>query len=195
MRRTSRSAGGATTRAPAPIRHRRRGRSARCGAPTTTTRRAPRTPTPTGEHGTSRSVPDASPVGCGFVPRPGWQHPCEGEGGRVVRRDPAEDSDPRPITREERTMHAVVLNVEIDPNRTTEAFEGLKTMVVPSTVASPGFVRGVWTGDHEAGGAGIAMVLFDTEEHARAMTEAIDAPADSPVRITDVAIQPVAAEA
>lgn len=92
-------------------------------------------------------------------------------------------------------MHAVVVNIQIDPERSAEAHEGLIADVIPSTKKAPGFIKAIWTGDHHAGGPAVGLVMFDSEKNARAMADQVSAPADAPVRIVDVAVYPVAGEA
>ena len=63
-------------------------------------------------------------------------------------------------------MHAVVVKVAIsqpDPTR-------LREEVVPRVKQTPGFVAGYWTRE---GSEGLSMVVFDSEEHARAASDQV----------------------
>jgi hypothetical protein len=63
-------------------------------------------------------------------------------------------------------MHAVVVKVTIsqpDPTR-------LREEVVPRVKQLPGFVAGYWT---QEGGEGLSMVVFDSEEQARAASDQV----------------------
>ena len=91
-------------------------------------------------------------------------------------------------------MYAVVRHVEIKDAEAGDEY--LHGQVVPTVRGLPGFVRAVWLTDPERK-RGMGVLLFETEEHARAAVEA--APTlgeDAPVRFTrppDVFV--VAAEA
>jgi hypothetical protein len=70
-------------------------------------------------------------------------------------------------------MHAVVVKVAIsqpDPTRLREVVVRVKQM--------PGFVAGYWTRE---GSEGLSMVVFDSEEHARAASDQV--PSQLPVAV------------
>jgi hypothetical protein len=50
------------------------------------------------------------------------------------------------------------------------AKEGLHGGLIPFVKSMPGFVRGTWSADREAG-KGIGMMVFDTRENAEAALE------------------------
>jgi hypothetical protein len=62
-------------------------------------------------------------------------------------------------------MHAVFLTVRIEGDL-DEAVKGLQEQVVPMVRSQPGFVAGYWFEARE--GKGHSVVLFQTEEQARA---------------------------
>jgi len=64
-------------------------------------------------------------------------------------------------------MHAVVGRVKIDTGREDEARKFLHEFVVPSAKGLAGFAGGYWTRalDEDTGSS---LVLFDSEENARA---------------------------
>jgi hypothetical protein len=66
-------------------------------------------------------------------------------------------------------MHAVVVQVKInDPEGATT---NLRENVVPQVSQAPGFVAGYWVGLGEKGGR--AMIVFESEDAARAVAERI----------------------
>jgi hypothetical protein len=75
-------------------------------------------------------------------------------------------------------MHAVVVRVTIhDADRTRGT---LNDQVVPQVSSAPGFKAGYWT--WSGGGAemnGLSMIIFDSEENARAAGDRISAIASS----------------
>ncbi|MCD2192827.1 hypothetical protein LQ327_05420 [Actinomycetospora endophytica] len=89
-------------------------------------------------------------------------------------------------------MYAVLVTVRIDQSRSQEAMDDLATMVVPTTKATPGFIRGTWFSGE---GTGHAMVLFDTREHADQMAARHATPPDGPVQIESIRTYEVRAEA
>ena len=68
-------------------------------------------------------------------------------------------------------MHAVVVTVTIEPGHGDEAVAQLETNVVPAVKQAPGVVSGYWLVPSE--GHGLSLVLFETEEAARAAAEAV----------------------
>jgi hypothetical protein len=87
-------------------------------------------------------------------------------------------------------MHAVVVRVTIND------FEGgrkrLREEVVPRVSQAPGFVAGYWTRSDDSSN-GLGMVLFESEEAARAAEEHIraGATADAAVTLEGVEIREV----
>jgi len=71
-------------------------------------------------------------------------------------------------------MHAVIVDVTIhDPE---QAGSELRDQVVPAVSRSPGFQAGYWVGFE--GNKGTSIVVFDSEESARAAAERAQAPGD-----------------
>jgi hypothetical protein len=75
-------------------------------------------------------------------------------------------------------MHALVVRVTIhDADSTAEV---LKSEVVPQVSGAPGFQAGYWTWSEGGGGRnGLSMIIFDSEENARAAGDRISAIASS----------------
>ena len=71
-------------------------------------------------------------------------------------------------------MHAVVLNVTI--NNADAAAAALRDQVVPQVSGAPGFVAGYWV-DLD-GGRGTSVVVFESEDAARAAAAQAQAPGD-----------------
>jgi hypothetical protein len=71
-------------------------------------------------------------------------------------------------------MHALVVRVTIhDADRTAEA---LNDEVVPQVSGAPGFRAGYWTWATGGGGLnGLSMLIFDSEETARAAGDRVSA--------------------
>ena len=71
-------------------------------------------------------------------------------------------------------MHALVVRVTIhNADRTREL---LNSQVVPQVSGAPGFEKGYWT--WPAGGGelnGLSMIIFDSEENARAAGDRVSA--------------------
>ena len=88
-------------------------------------------------------------------------------------------------------MHAVMFRVSIHQQEEAERF--LKEQIVPGVSQAPGFVGGYWTnvgGDH-----GQSMIVFDSEEAARAVADNIDPPPNDIVTIERVEVGEVVAQA
>ena len=77
----------------------------------------------------------------------------------------------------EAEMHALVVRVTInDADRTREL---LNDQVVPQVSGAPGFKTGYWTWSTGSGAMnGLSMVIFDSEENARAAGDRIKSLAD-----------------
>lgn len=71
-------------------------------------------------------------------------------------------------------MHAVVLNVTVhDREASTRALEN---QVVPRAKHARGFLAGYWLA--MSGGKGLSVLLFETQDAARAMAEYAQPPGD-----------------
>jgi hypothetical protein len=74
-------------------------------------------------------------------------------------------------------MYALVVRVTIhNEDRTREV---LNSQVVPQVSGAPGFEKGYWTWSTSGGLNGLSMIIFDSEENARAAGERIKAVAES----------------
>jgi hypothetical protein len=69
-------------------------------------------------------------------------------------------------------MHAIVAVATIEPGRADEGKQNLESNVVPRVKQAPGAIGGYWTRSSD-GEHGTAMVVFETEEAARAGADAI----------------------
>jgi heme-degrading monooxygenase HmoA len=78
-------------------------------------------------------------------------------------------------------MHAVVVKVTIGDFET--ARKGLREQVMPRASNAPGFVAGYWTRSDD-GRDGLSMVVFDSEDAARAAAEQIRSGAVVPETVT-----------
>jgi hypothetical protein len=68
------------------------------------------------------------------------------------------------------SMHAVFVNVTIDPETSDESVAQLRSNVVPRVKQAPGFVAGYWTGSV---GEGRACLVFESEGAAQQAVEMI----------------------
>ena len=78
-----------------------------------------------------------------------------------------------------------------------KAREALHAELIPMTRQAPGFVRGTWSADRDAG-VGIGVVVFETREQAeavQAMAQSGDSQLPEGVTIEDSAIYEVQGEA
>jgi hypothetical protein len=94
-------------------------------------------------------------------------------------------------------MHAVIIEVQVDPAREDEARRMVREMIVPRAMTHAGFSAGYWlravTGD-----ALRAVQLFDSEVNARATADQIaseGAPPGAPVTLVSVDTYEVLASA
>ncbi len=63
--------------------------------------------------------------------------------------------------------HAVVMQVQLVPNSDIEhRLAILSDVVIPELKALPGFQKGSWMND--GAGIGTCVIVFDTEDHAKA---------------------------
>lgn len=76
-------------------------------------------------------------------------------------------------------MYAVIMRTELDGERVGEAETMLNEQVVPAVKAMPGFVSGIWA-RHLDNSAGTSLLVFDSEESARAAVAAAQAMAPPP---------------
>jgi len=90
-------------------------------------------------------------------------------------------------------MHAVLVSVTIDAGKEDEAERSLNEQLLPMLKGSPGFVAGYWLAPEA--GKGWSIVVFDTEENARAIAPPVGSrpPGDVPVTIADVQFREVIA--
>ncbi|MEA2350073.1 MAG: hypothetical protein QOG86_1014 [Thermoleophilaceae bacterium] len=87
-------------------------------------------------------------------------------------------------------MHAVVIRVTVKDGEaaTTE----LREQVVPRVSQAPGFVAGYWT---RKDNTGLSMVVFESEDAARAASEQIASGMPDSVELDDVELREVVANA
>ncbi|HYX75808.1 MAG TPA: hypothetical protein VE757_01410 [Gaiellaceae bacterium] len=93
-------------------------------------------------------------------------------------------------------MHALVIHVTIhNADRTREVLNG---QVVPQVKGAPGFEKGYWTWSTGGELNGLSMIIFDSEENARAAgdrVKAIAADAPDDVTLDGVEVREVVASA
>jgi hypothetical protein len=87
-------------------------------------------------------------------------------------------------------MHAVVVTVSLSDIET--ARKNLNEEVVPQVSQAPGFVTGYWTRKDDSG---IAMVIFESEDAAEAMSQRIPSIAPDVVTVENVEVREVEAHA
>jgi hypothetical protein len=87
-------------------------------------------------------------------------------------------------------MYAVVVNVTL--NDPEAALKELQEEVVPRAKQAPGFVTGYWT---RKDNTGLSMVVFESEEQARAMSERMPTMVPEHVSLQGVEVREVAAHA
>jgi hypothetical protein len=85
-------------------------------------------------------------------------------------------------------MHAVVVKVTIHDVEDAQSF--LREKTVPGVSQSPGFVTGYWT---RKGDTGLSMVIFDSEDAAKAMSERVSSVVPDAVTLEDVEVREVIA--
>ena len=87
-------------------------------------------------------------------------------------------------------MHALVVRVAIeDPDA---ALRELQEQTVPRVSQAPGFVSGYWT---RKDNTGLAMIVFESEDAARAASERIRAEPPAEVNVEDAELREVVARA
>lgn len=89
-------------------------------------------------------------------------------------------------------MHAVVVKLTIDDVDRDDQL--LEQQVVPTASGAAGFVAGYWT---RSGDSGLSMVVYESEEAARAVAEQIQSMGlpDDAVRVEGVEVREVVASA
>ncbi|MFF3767631.1 hypothetical protein ACFYYR_26615 [Streptomyces sp. NPDC001922] len=65
-------------------------------------------------------------------------------------------------------MHAVLVTLTIEPVLAPVAAAALMEDIMPSVRSAPGFIAGYWM--EPVDGRGLSMVLFESEDEARAAT-------------------------
>ncbi len=93
-------------------------------------------------------------------------------------------------------MYAIVVTVDIDAARADESKKLLDEFTIPRLKSQEGFVRGVWLRSNDQS-TGRGVVLFDTEEHARATAAVTEQgpPPGAPVTVRSVDVFEVIGEA
>jgi hypothetical protein len=87
-------------------------------------------------------------------------------------------------------MHALIVRVTIhDLERATAE---LKEQVVPRSSQSPGFVTGYWT---RKDNTGLSMLVYESEDAAKAAAEQTQSPNPDAVTIDEVEVREVVANA
>jgi hypothetical protein len=87
-------------------------------------------------------------------------------------------------------VHAVVVTVSISDHEVAEGH--LREQVVPGVSQAPGFVAGYWTRKDDSG---LGIVVFESEDAARAMSERVPSMAPDVVTIEDIDVREVVAHA
>ncbi len=89
-------------------------------------------------------------------------------------------------------MHAVLVHATI--NDLDPAREMLASGVVPQVSAAPGFQAGYWTWN-DGQTNGVSMIVFDTEDNARAAAERVGGMVTDAVTIDSTEVREVVASA
>ena len=87
-------------------------------------------------------------------------------------------------------MHAVVVRVTVSDEGA--ALAALRDEVVPQISQAPGFVAGYWTRKENTG---LSMVVFESEDAARAASERIPGTVPEGVTVESVEVREVVANA
>jgi hypothetical protein len=78
-------------------------------------------------------------------------------------------------------VHAAVVQVAIEPGSDpAHRHRILDDFVIPEVRSSPGFVKGLWL--HDGNGTGTCVVVYETEEEARAGLALLTRPGGPPVK-------------
>jgi hypothetical protein len=83
-------------------------------------------------------------------------------------------------------MHAVVVRLTV--NDREAATSHLREQVVPGVSQAPGFVAGYWTRKDDTG---LAMVIFESEEAAKTMSERVPSMVTDAVTLGDIEVREV----
>ena len=86
-------------------------------------------------------------------------------------------------------MHAVVVKVTVDDREAAE--KRLREEIVPRVSQLPGVVAGYWT--RSEGTDGLSMVVFESEDTARAAADQVPQMASGPVTLESVEVREVVA--
>jgi hypothetical protein len=87
-------------------------------------------------------------------------------------------------------MHAVVVKVTINDREAADSH--LRENIVPGVSQAPGFVAGYWT---RKDGSGLAMVIFESEDAAKDMSERVPSMVPDVVTLEGVEVREVVAHA
>jgi hypothetical protein len=87
-------------------------------------------------------------------------------------------------------MHAVVVKVILNDLQAAESM--LREQLVPRVSQAPGFVTGHWT---RKDNTGLSMVVFESEDAAKAMSEQVKSMVSDAVTLEDVEVREVVAHA
>jgi hypothetical protein len=87
-------------------------------------------------------------------------------------------------------VQAVVVKVTVSDPEAAESH--LREQVVPGVSQAPGFVAGYWT---RKDNSGLAMVIFESEDAAKAMSERVPSMIPDVVTLEDVEVREVVAHA
>jgi len=90
-------------------------------------------------------------------------------------------------------LHAALVRLTVDPDNAPAAAEALTSDILPRIRSASGFVAGYWL--EPADGRGFSVVLFETEEQARAAAPPLSSWAAPGIDITDIEFRRVAATA
>lgn len=91
-------------------------------------------------------------------------------------------------------MHAVVVRVTV--NDLERAQQTLESDVVPQVSRLPGFKAGYWTRAADGGETqGLSMVVFDSEDNARAAAERVRGTVPDTVTLEGIEVREVVASA
>ena len=87
-------------------------------------------------------------------------------------------------------MHAVVTRVTINDQEPAESH--LREQVVPGVSQAPGFVAGYWTRKDDTG---LALVVFESEEAAKDMSERVPSMLPDAVTLENTEVREVVVHA
>jgi hypothetical protein len=89
----------------------------------------------------------------------------------------------------EDTMHAALVKVTIDPVTADAARSALQEQIIPMIKASPGFIAGYWLEPKD--GHSFSIVVFESEDQARAAAPPAGASPTAGVTVDDVEFRSV----